>query len=177
MGRGAARVWRGLALGAASLGVPTAAHVVAHGGVPAQGPFLLGAALLSVACVALADRQRTPAAIAGVVGLSQPLVHCALVLSSHGTASIAATPRMILAHILATLVLTVLLAGGEAVLWSMSTLARTVLGAAAPALFDTSPAAAPAAAVVRLPIDLPNPRHLVLAAESPRRGPPVVAGL
>jgi len=175
-GRGTVRVWRGLMLAAASLAVPTVAHVAAEGGVPVQGPFLFGAALLSVACVALADRQRTPAAIAGVIGLCQPLVHGALVLSSHGTTSIVPTPRMIFAHALATLVLAVLLAGGEAVLWSMAALARTVLGPTAPVLVDRSEPG-PAVAILRSPVDLPRPRHLVLATESPRRGPPVIAGL
>ena len=163
-------------LATASLAVPTVAHVAAEGSVPVQGPFLFGAALLSVACVALADRQRTPAAIAGVIGLSQPLVHGALVLSSHGTSSILPTPRMIFAHALATLVLTVLLASGEALLWSMAALARTVLGTTAPVPADWSPKPGTAAAGLGSPVDLPRPRHLVLAAESPRRGPPVVAG-
>jgi hypothetical protein len=170
------RVWRGLILAAASLAVPTVAHVAADGGVPVEGPFLFGAALLSVACVALADRQRTPAAIAGVIGLSQPLLHGVLVLSSHGTTSIAPAPRMIFAHALATLVLTVLLAVGEAVLWSMAALGRTVLGTTAPIPADWSPDPGTAAAVLGSPVDLPRPRHLVLAAEAPRRGPPVVAG-
>jgi hypothetical protein len=128
-----------------------------------------------VACVALADRQRTPAAIAGVIGLSQPLVHGVLVLS-HGTTSIVPTPRMIFAHALATFVLTVLLAGGEAVLWSMAALARTVLGTTTPVLVDCSESGT-AAAILRSPVDLPRPHHLVLAAESPRRGPPVIAGI
>ena len=175
--RGAARVWRGLMLAAASLAVPTVAHVAADGGVPLQGPFLFGAVLLSVACVALADRQRTPAAIAGVIGLSQPLLHGSLVLSSHGTTSIVPTPRMIFAHALATLVLTVLLAGGEAVLWSMAALARTVLGTTKPAQVNWRPAPGLAAAILRSPVDLPHPSHLLLAADLTRRGPPVVAGL
>ncbi|HEX6335483.1 MAG TPA: hypothetical protein VFZ85_00890 [Jiangellaceae bacterium] len=175
-GRGTVRVWRGLALATASLAVPTVAHIASEGGVPVHGPFLFGAALLSVACVALADRQRTPAAIAAVIGLSQPLVHGVLALSSHGTTSIAPTPRMIVAHALATLVLTVLIAGGEAVLWSMAALARTVLGAKAPVLVDFPPEPGAAAAALRSPVDLPLPRHLILAADSPRRGPPVIAG-
>jgi hypothetical protein len=162
-------------LAAASLAVPTVAHVAAEGGVPVQGPFLFGVVLLGVACVALADRQRTPAAIAGVIGLSQPLVHGVLVLS-HGTTSIVPTPRMIFAHALATFVLTVLLAGGEAVLWSMAALARTVLGTTTPVLVDCSESGT-AAAILRSPVDLPRPHHLVLAAESPRRGPPVIAGI
>lgn len=174
-GRGTVRVWRGLMLAAASLAVPTVAHVAAEGGVPVQGPFLFGVVLLGVACVALADRQRTPAAIAGVIGLSQPLVHGVLVLS-HGTTSIVPTPRMIFAHALATFVLTVLLAGGEAVLWSMAALARTVLGTTTPVLVDCSESGT-AAAILRSPVDLPRPHHLVLAAESPRRGPPVIAGI
>lgn len=174
-GRGSVRVWRGLMLAAASLAVPTVAHVAAEGDVPVQGPFLFGVVLLAVACVALADRQRTPGAIAGVIGLSQPLVHGVLVLSSHGTSSIVPTPRMIFAHALATFVLTVLLAGGEAVLWSMAALARTVLGTTTPVLVDSSESGT-AAAILRSPVDLPRPHHLVLAAESPRRGPPVIAG-
>ena len=42
----------------------------------------------------------------------------------------------------------------------------------APAQVDCRPEADSAAAILRSPVDLPRPRHLVLAAESPRRGPP-----
>lgn len=176
-GQGRLRVWRGLTLAAASLAIPTAAHVAAGGGVPVQGPFLFSAALLSIACVALADRQRRPRAIAGVIGSSQPLVHGVLALSNHGTATIVPTPQMIAAHAAATVVLTVLLAGGETVLWSMAVLSKTVVGPATRIFVAWMPAVVPATAVHHSSVDLPRPRHLVLAAESPRRGPPVAAGI
>jgi hypothetical protein len=99
-------VWRGLTLAAASLAIPTAAHVAAGGVLPVHGPFLFGAVLLSVACVALADRQRTPGAIAGVIALTQPPLHGVLALSAHGTVEIVPNPGMIVAHGVATLVLT-----------------------------------------------------------------------
>lgn len=175
-GKGRLRVWRGLLLAAASLAIPTAAHVAAGGGAPTQGPFLFGAVLLGAACIALADRQRTPGGIAGVIALSQPLLHGLLALSGHGSAMVVPTPRMLLAHAVATVVLTVLLAGGEAVVWSMAALAGTVLGSAAKVLMSWSPNVARLTNPHLTPVDLPRPRHLLLATGSPRRGPPVGAG-
>ena len=176
-GQGTARVWRGSALAAASLAVPTAAHAAAGGGVPVDGPFLFGVALLAVACVAIADRRRTPGAIAAVIGFTQPLLHGALALSSHDPATISPTPGMILTHMVATLVLTLLLAGGEAVLWSMAALAATVLGTVTRIPVTWPPNGGPVTPVRRSFADLPPPRHLVLAAEAPRRGPPRGAGI
>src|ERR687891_448282 len=56
-GRGRFRAARGLVLSAACLLVPTTAHVIAGGGAPTTGPFLFGAALLSVASIGLAERR------------------------------------------------------------------------------------------------------------------------
>lgn len=178
-GQGRLRVWRGLALAAACLGIPSTAHIAAGGGVPAQGPFLFCAALLAVACIGLADRRRTTSAIAGIIGCTQPLLHGALALSSHSSATIVPHPRMILAHAAAACLLTLLLAGGEAVLWSMAALAGTVLGSARAAglLVTWAPDVRQAVPVPRKSADLPRPRHLALACESPRRGPPVAAGI
>src|SRR3546814_12299878 len=47
-------------------------------------PFLVAAALLSAACVALADRRLTPAEIAALLFAAQPVLHVLLAMSAHG---------------------------------------------------------------------------------------------
>ncbi len=171
-GQGMLRVVRGSLLAAASIAVPAAAHGAAGGGVPVDGPFLFGVALLAVACIALADRRRTPGAIAAVIGLTQPVLHTALALSSHNPATVSPTPRMIIAHAAATVVLTLLLAGGEEVLWSMAALACTVLGAVIRFVVPWSAEPLPAAPAHRSNAGLPPPRRLAITSAAPRRGPP-----
>jgi hypothetical protein len=113
---------------AACLLLPTVAHVTAGGGVPVHLGFLFAAGLLSIACVALADRRRNPAEIAAVLLASQPALHVLLGMAGHGHG--AAPPNgmsMVVAHVIAAGVLTVLLAGAESVVWAMSALSTTVL--------------------------------------------------
>jgi hypothetical protein len=83
------RVGRGLTLAFACVALATVAHVAAGSGWPAHGPFVICAVLLAVACVALADVQRTLGAIAAVIVLTQPRLHVVLALSSHGSAAVA----------------------------------------------------------------------------------------
>lgn len=174
-GRGRARVYRGLTLSAACLATPAVAHVAAGGGVPAAGPLLFVAALLSVACVALADRRRTAGEIAAILLLSQPVLHVLFALSGHGTAAVVPSPAMAIGHGLAALSLTAILAGAEALTWSLAALSATVLLRRARALFTFAaravvPAAPPHGADASTPAYV---RHLTDTA--PRRGPPVIA--
>jgi hypothetical protein len=130
-----------------------------------------------VACVALADRQRKPGAIGAVLVLSQPPLHVILALSSHGSAAVAPSPGMVAAHAGAAALLTVLFAGGEAIVWSIATLATTVLGTAARAVLAWAPEPRPDLTGRSEPRELPRPYRLIVAVDSLRRGPPVPAGI
>ena len=178
-GGGRARVVRGLALSAACLFVPAAAHVVAGGGVPTAGSFLLGAALLSVACVALADRRISVGLIAAMVFASQPVLHVLLDMSAHAHHGVgpSISAGMVAAHALAAAGLTVLLAGAESVVWSMAALSSTVLLRSVRAVLGAT-----ATATVRRPSLRPAsaPVHsyvLSVTRTAPRRGPPVLSSI
>ena len=178
-GGGRARVARGLALSAACLIVPAVAHVVAGGGAPTAGAFLFGAALLCVACVALADRRLSVALIAVLVFASQPVLHVLLDMSAHAHhgAGLSVGVGMVAAHAIAAAALTVLLAGAESVVWSMAALSSTLLLRGVRAVLGVT--AAPA---VSRPNLRPSPRlvHtyvLRVTRIAPRRGPPVLSSI
>lgn len=173
-GRG--RLARGLTFSAACLFVPATAHVVGGGAIPAAGPFLFAAALLSAACVAMADRRLSACVIAVLMFGSQPLFHILLSLSAQGHGSGVATAGvgMVALHAAAAAVLTVLLIGGEAVLWSMSALSSVLLLRRVRILLFTK--------VPRYVRPLPRAEHLVVSRSAlsilratPRRGPPVLS--
>src|SRR5918994_2437732 len=126
-GRGRFRAARGLVLSATCLLVPTTAHVIAGGGVPTTGPFLFGAALLSVASVGLAERRFAAGEVAMLLFASQPVLHALLAMSGHGSTAISVDAGMVLAHAVAAAVLSVLLAGGEEELLGMGGLSFTLL--------------------------------------------------
>lgn len=162
----------------ACLVLSASGHVAGGGAVPTDAGFLLVAALLSVACVGLADRRRSAGEIGALLLFSQPVLHVLLTLAGHHGAggSVVPGPSMLLAHALAAAVLTVLLAGAESVAWSMAALSATVL-----------------LTRVRQLLRLPEPdgvtRHpaprdsgarrlliVHLVCSTPWRGPPVPAG-
>lgn len=177
LGRGAARVGRGLTLSAACLVVPVVAHAVAGGGIPAVGPFLLTAGLLAVACVALAERRLSAGGIAILLFASQPVFHVLLSLSAHGHAGATSGIGMVAGHAIAAVALTVLLAGGESVLWSMAALSSVLLpGRVRTVLLPV----APPRPVTPLPDDGDdgNNRYvLALTRTAPRRGPPLLSSI
>jgi hypothetical protein len=173
-----ARVARGLVLSAACLVVPTVSHVVAGGGAPVAGAFLFGAALLSVACMALANRRISAGLIAVMVFASQPVLHVLLHLSAHSHHGVgpSVSTGMVVAHAIAATALTVLLAGAESVTWSLAALSSTVLLRRVRAVLcaPTTPAGLgpglpPWAAPVHLYV-------LSVTRTAPRRGPPVLSG-
>ncbi|TDE13008.1 hypothetical protein [Jiangella asiatica] len=169
---------RGLVMAATCLLVPTAAHVAAGGAAPVQAGFLLPAALLCVACVALADRRRSAGEIAAVFLLSQPVLHVLLTLGGHGDemTSVLPGPSMLVAHVVSATALTVLLAGAENVAWSLAALSATVLLTRVRRLLASPPLVGPARIIVdgaRLAV---VPRGVVLVRSTPWRGPPVPAG-
>ena len=178
-GGGRARVARGLALSAACLVVPAVAHVVAGGGAPTAGAFLLGAALLSIACVALADRRISLGLIAAMVFASQPVLHILLDMSAHahhgGGPSVSA--GMVAAHAIAAAVLTVLLAGAESVVWTMATLSSTLLLRGVRAVLGATVTAAVRPPSVRPAWAPVHPYVLSVTRTAPRRGPPMLSGI
>lgn len=171
---------RGLAMSAACLLAPTAGHVAAGGGLPTETGFVLAAMLLSVACVALADRRRSALEIGTVLVLSQPAFHVLLSLAGHhgGPPAIAPDLAMVGAHALAAAVLTVLVAGGEATLWSLATLSATLLLTRVRRLVDDPIDAAPDRSARPSASHVVSPSYVVHVARStPRRGPPVPLGI
>ena len=174
-----ARVARGLLLSAACLITPAVAHVVAGGGAPTAGAFLFGAALLSVACVALADRRISAGLIAVMVVASQPVLHLLLHMSAHSHHSVgpSVSAGMVVAHAIAATALTVLLVGAESVVWSLSTLSSTVLLRRVHAVGGAT--AAPAVLKQGLPPTSAPVRPYVLSVTrtAPHRGPPVLSSI
>lgn len=166
---------RGLVLSAACLVVPAVGHVVAGSGAPAAGPFLFAAALLSAACVALADRRLATGEVAMFLFASQPVLHVLFSLSGHGTAAVAPGPGMVLAHALAAAALTVLLAGSESVLWAMAALSATVLLRQVRALLGPVARLATAPQLSRPSADTGNVYVLHVTRTAPRRGPPALS--
>ncbi|WP_129710809.1 hypothetical protein [Haloactinopolyspora alba] len=164
-------------MSASCLFLPSTAHVAAGGAVPTHAGFVLVGALLSVACVGLADRRRSLGEIAAVLLLSQPALHVLLVLAGqHGTDG-AVTPgmTMLLAHVVAAGVLTVLLSGAESVAWSMASLSATILLRRVRRLLETPlpnerPGTEPS------PQPAPSARVVDLIRSTPWRGPPAVPG-
>ena len=175
MGRGRARVTRGLVMSAACLFLPSVAHVAAGGALPTHAGFLLAAALLSAGCVGLADRRRSPAEIGALLLASQPLLHVLLVLAGHhGPGAIVPGAVMLLAHLVAAGVLTVVLSGAEAVAWSLASLSETVLLTRVRRLLAT-PGQPWRAHTPHAPRRSPAPRAVELVTATPWRGPPVPA--
>jgi hypothetical protein len=162
-------------LSAACLVVPAVAHGIAGGGLPAVGPFLFAAGLLAVACVALADRRLSTGRIAALLLTSQPVFHVLFSLSTHGHSGTATSGvGMVAGHVLAAGALTVLLAGGESVLWSMAALSAVLLHrhigiSPLPALAPPPvlPSALTAGAAHRY--------VLLISRIAPRRGPPLLS--
>ena len=172
-GRGTARILRGLLLAAGCLMIPSAAHAIAGGDLGLSGPYVVVAALLSGMCVALADRRRSLPFIATVVGLSQPVLHVLLSLSAHGNSEPwhGGAP-MVAAHAVAAAVVSLLLAGGEQVLWVLGALRRRL----DPACWRIAPTPITASVAVpqmRVAAEPVRPYALLLVRSHARRGPPV----
>jgi hypothetical protein len=179
-GRGAWRFRRGLALAAGCTLLSGAAHVVGGGHAPDPGALLVVALLTVAGCVAWADRRRDPAEIVAVVLLSQPLLHLAMAAGhspAGGAAPALPEARMVVAHALAAVLLGILLAGAEALIWSRAAAAAlrpvpwrllaALLGGRAPAPVRRA-GVHPAALAVA-------PSSADVAQRPARRGPPHAA--
>lgn len=165
---------RGLTMSAACLFLPTAAHVAAGGAMPTHAGFILVAALLSIACVGLADRRRSPAEIGALLLASQPLLHVLLVLAGHHDTAIVPDHAMLIAHVVAAGVLTVVLSGAEAVAWSMAALSETILLTRVRRLL-VEPGQPWRAHALHTPRRAPAPHVVLLMTATPWRGPPAPA--
>jgi hypothetical protein len=176
-GRGAARVGRGLTLAGCCLLLATVAHVAAGGAAPGLEPALLGGVMLSLVCVAAADRRRSFAGILGVVAVSQPVLHVLLSLSHEATATATVVPDrgMVLAHVVAGLAVAALLAGAEAAVWALAVLSSALLLRIARRLAGGLPAVPPSLSARPGPFPSRRPYGVVLSRAASRRGPPVVA--
>jgi hypothetical protein len=146
-------------------------HALAGGSVHLSLPLLLGGAALGALCVAAADVRRSFGEILAVVLTAQPVLH---LLASMGHGAHAATSPvsagMVLGHVGAALVVSVLLADAERAWWSLA-------GLLAPRRLPRT---------IPLTVDAPTP--VVMADRSPAplycaglsmsvrgRAPPVVA--
>lgn len=121
-GRGLLRFVRGGVLAAFCLLLSLTAHVAGGGAPHLSSGLLVAGALLSVVCVAAADRQRGPGGIAAVLAVSQVLFHLLSAGGEHGAAAsgtVAPSLTMVAAHALAALVVGLLLAHGERLVWSL----------------------------------------------------------
>lgn len=196
-GRGPQRWLRAGLLAALTVLVSIGGHALAGGSVHLSLPLLLGGAALGALCVAAADVRRSFAEILAVVLLAQPVLHLLAAMGGHGHAAAAPGPDpavtggpaigglgigglgMVLAHIGAALLVSVLLADAERAVWTLAGLLAPLL---TPLL---APLRLPHAArrVLLVPVvvpvadrgDTPLLRRL-LGSALRRRGPPVVAG-
>ncbi|NDL59842.1 hypothetical protein [Phytoactinopolyspora mesophila] len=126
-GRGGARIARGLTLSILCLLLSLFAHVCAGGAVEISMGLVIGGLALSAMCVAAADARRGFGTIVAVVGLSQVVFHLLAGLGGHHAvgAHLGAVPAMVGSHVVATLIISVLLAQGERLIWALFSLLRT----------------------------------------------------
>lgn len=165
------RVGRGVVLAAACLTLSLGAHVAAGGQVHLSSGLLFGGLLLSAMCVAAAQSQGGFAGIAATVVLSQPALHLLAGASTHAGDAAARVPDLLMVafHAAAAIAVSVLLAGGDRVIWALAGLSQLPR-------IPAPMSAAVAPAVVDVPVAAPGfvPRHLVVAkAGVGRRGPPL----
>lgn len=120
-GRGLLRLTRGIALAGVCMTLSMTAHVVGGGRWSLSPGVLLMTALLAGICVAAADRQRGFRGILTVVGLSQVVLHL-LPGGAHShveSGSAVLTVNMVAAHAVVTPVISMFLALGERLVWSL----------------------------------------------------------
>ncbi|SDU18791.1 hypothetical protein SAMN04488563_0489 [Jiangella alkaliphila] len=163
-------------MSAACLLLPTLAHAAAGGDVSTTPGFVAVALLLCAACVALADRRRSVAEIAAMLVFTQPLLHVLLTLDGHHGAASSVVPSagMAVAHVLSAVVLTVLLAGAENVVWSLASLSATLLLTRVRELLASPVLSAPRVPANGDDVAEAAPRGVLLVRSTPWRGPPAL---
>jgi hypothetical protein len=171
-GQGAARVARGTLLALCCTVLALSGHVLGGGEVVAVLPMLVVAGPLAAAFVVWADRERRPAELAAAGAGSQVAFHLVFSLCGGTGLPSAVTPaavQMAAGHVVAGVVMTWVLARGEAALWRLHRALSRVLRLRVVRLpvVESGPSRPPQAA-------WPQERGtgLVLAAAHQRRGPP-----
>lgn len=126
LGTGAPRWARASLLATLTVLVSVGGHALAGGTVELSLPLLLGGMALGLMCVAAADVRRSFREILAVVLLAQPVLHLLASMGAHGTHGSVepVSAAMVLAHVGAALVVTVLLAGAERGVWTYAELLR-----------------------------------------------------
>ncbi len=183
---GAARWLRGALLALSALVVSVAGHVLGGGSVHVSGGLVLGGLVLAGICVAIAESRRDLPTVLVTVLLAQPAFHLLASLGGHGhtghgrstapalavlepTAAGFLDVTMLAGHLVGAVLVSVVLAEGERVWWTLRSLAwRLVLRPWYP------PRPVPAATVLH-PRHEPRPMRLAWAGHHVpfRRGPPV----
>lgn len=131
-GTGAARWARAGLLALLTVLISVGGHALAGGTVTLSMPLLLGGAVLGALCVAAADVRRSFVEILGVVLLAQPVLHLLASMGGHGhgpsdaAGAAVAGPVMVLMHVGAAVVVSVLLADAERAFWTIAGLLRPV---------------------------------------------------
>lgn len=196
LGVGWARAVRGAVLASASTSLALGGHLVAGGERPAVQPVLAAALTLAAVFVVRADRQRGRLALSVGTTAAQLVLHVTFALSTRpdpwarsGVAPggaqvhaaghvdalpaagglVGATPRMVVAHLLAGLLVAAVLARGERAAWAAARLLRRAVRLPvlrAPRLALPPRPAPPTSGAVRVPVGL------LLARACARRGPP-----
>jgi hypothetical protein len=135
--------------------------------------------LLAGACVALADRRLSAGGIAALLLAAQPGFHVLLSFSGHGHGGDMTTPSlsMVAGHLAAAGVLTILLAGGESVLWSMAALSSVVLPRRVRPLLLPTEFPGHVRAVPNSSDRMPHTYLLSITRTAPHRGPPLAVGI
>lgn len=158
-----ARRVRGGAVGLCTGALAVFAHTSADGTLPHVGVVVPLVTLLTWATSGLARRELTVGSLVLLIAGGQLAMHLAMSLATHHTGN----PRtMLAAHVLATAVVVLVLAGAERTVCALARAIESVL----PTKFTPLPATAPLAAPA------PEPRHVTTSVVSldvlSWRGPP-----
>jgi len=177
--RGMLRVVRGVGLAVCCAALGVTGHALTSGQLPAPGPTVVCTVLLAMAGIALADRRRGLPAIAATVGGTQVGLHFLLLALAHDHTSHAAPVLpagpvvMASVHAVAAIVTTLLLAGAERSLFTLTSLLGWLL--------RRLPVRPPAGLRARDPLVLlpavpatAGALRLLLCRIHGRRGPPVL---
>lgn len=189
--RGLLRGLRAGAVAASVVGLAAGAHLAGGGELPGPGLLLAVVVVLAAVTLLLAGRRFTWPVLAGLLGTGQFVLHevfeqcsgpsATVVGHGHhqtlvpaldaGAATASGSPAMTVAHVAATVVATVLLLHGEALVWSLwawlRPLVRVLLDLLGPAV----------GILARFPTTtVPRPRSVV-ARRVRRRGPPGATAL
>lgn len=167
-GSGAMRIARGGVLAVACLLLAVSGHVGGGGHLPPLPAVLVAGALIGAVFAVLADKRRGTAQLIVASLGAQVLFHATFVLAGHDLhLAPFLGPRAIESHVLASIVVAVLAARADALLWSLvELLALTRVPSLAVVPAAQVPIAAP------LPGEAASRRVRLAGDACRRRGPP-----